>query len=198
MRCSNGVRFTAEIIPVNLIQIMLAEEFEAWRAFLCPHPPALTTREVPLMSTPDIHRSAIDEDPAADRHQPALCPGVCRRHPHRLHPTAPSPPNGAGPQDQAGLREGVRLHPQSGALEDGVAILNRLGWKASTARPTWCWGWTMPHQRGQAERPVRPHATRLDGLKVPGGWQDDTFVPYDYGYFAFVYDSNKLKQPPRA
>ncbi len=52
VRCSNGVRFTAEIIPVNLIQIMLAEEFEAWRAFLRPHPLALTTREVPLMSRP--------------------------------------------------------------------------------------------------------------------------------------------------
>ena len=51
-RCSNGVRFTAEIIPVNLIQIMLAEEFEAWRAFLRPHPLALTTRDVPSMSSP--------------------------------------------------------------------------------------------------------------------------------------------------
>nr|VXZ88705.1 Thiamine-binding periplasmic protein precursor [Klebsiella pneumoniae] len=23
---------------------------------------------------------------------------------------------------------------------------------------------------------------------MPGGWDNDTFVPYDYGYFAFVYD----------
>ncbi|HBL05175.1 MAG TPA: thiamine ABC transporter substrate binding subunit, partial [Aeromonas salmonicida] len=43
-----------------------------------------------------------------------------------------------------------------------------------------------------------PHHTRLDALKVPGGWQDDTFVPYDYGYFAFVYDKDKLKQPPKS
>ncbi len=33
---------------------------------------------------------------------------------------------------------------------------------------------------------------------MPGGWQDDTFVPYDYGYFAFVYDKDKLKQPPKS
>ncbi len=33
---------------------------------------------------------------------------------------------------------------------------------------------------------------------MPGGWQDDTFVPYDYGYFAFVYDKEKLKQPPKS
>ncbi|MGL5504946.1 MAG: thiamine ABC transporter substrate binding subunit, partial [Aeromonas veronii] len=43
-----------------------------------------------------------------------------------------------------------------------------------------------------------PHPAKLDGIKVPGGWQDDTFVPYDYGYFAFVYDKDKLKQPPKS
>jgi thiamine transport system substrate-binding protein len=25
----------------------------------------------------------------------------------------------------------------------------------------------------------------------PGGWTDDTFVPYDYGYFAVVYDTRR-------
>jgi thiamine transport system substrate-binding protein len=31
---------------------------------------------------------------------------------------------------------------------------------------------------------------------VPGGWSDPTFVPYDYGYFAVVYDSQALPNPP--
>ena len=35
-------------------------------------------------------------------------------------------------------------------------------------------------------------------LTVPGGWQDATFVFYDYGYFAFVYNKEKLKNPPKA
>ncbi|PYB04187.1 thiamine ABC transporter substrate binding subunit, partial [Serratia marcescens] len=35
-------------------------------------------------------------------------------------------------------------------------------------------------------------------LTVPGGWQDATFVPYDYGYFAFVYNKEKLKNPPKS
>ncbi len=34
-------------------------------------------------------------------------------------------------------------------------------------------------------------------VSVPGGWDNDTFVPYDYGYFAFVYDKNKLANPPK-
>ncbi|MFP1452649.1 hypothetical protein ACLB1N_18055 [Escherichia coli] len=32
-----------------------------------------------------------------------------------------------------------------------------------------------------------------DAVNVPGGWNNDTFVPFDYGYFAFVYDNKVLK-----
>ncbi len=35
-------------------------------------------------------------------------------------------------------------------------------------------------------------------LQLPVGWQDKTFIPFDYGYFAFVYDKNKLKNPPKS
>lgn len=34
------------------------------------------------------------------------------------------------------------------------------------------------------------------GLSLPIDWTSDTFVPYDYGYFAFVYDTEKLDAPP--
>ncbi|SPY97876.1 thiamine ABC transporter substrate-binding protein [Proteus mirabilis] len=29
-------------------------------------------------------------------------------------------------------------------------------------------------------------------------WTDDTFVPYDYGYFAFIYDKNRITHPPKS
>ncbi len=35
-------------------------------------------------------------------------------------------------------------------------------------------------------------------LTLPIKWQDDTFYPFDWGYFAFVYDSKKLKNPPHS
>ena len=35
-------------------------------------------------------------------------------------------------------------------------------------------------------------------LNVPGGWSDDIFVPFDYGYFAVVYDTEKLTTPPKS
>ena len=33
---------------------------------------------------------------------------------------------------------------------------------------------------------------------VPLAWSDDTFLPFDYGWFAFVYDSTKLPNPPKS
>jgi thiamine transport system substrate-binding protein len=42
------------------------------------------------------------------------------------------------------------------------------------------------------------HDVRTEGLSLPVAWSDDVFVPVDWGYLAFVYDSNKLKTPPRS
>ena len=41
-----------------------------------------------------------------------------------------------------------------------------------------------------------PHGIELDGLVLPYAWTDPTFVPFDYGYFAFVYDTDLLPDPP--
>lgn len=41
-----------------------------------------------------------------------------------------------------------------------------------------------------------PTGADLPALDLPIGWEDDTFVPYDWGYFAFVYDKTRLATPP--
>ena len=33
-------------------------------------------------------------------------------------------------------------------------------------------------------------------VKVPGGFSDDVFLPYDYGHFAVIYDTETVKNPP--
>ena len=40
------------------------------------------------------------------------------------------------------------------------------------------------------------HSTDTSKLTLPSQWSDETFVPYDYAYFAFVYDRNKTTQAP--
>ena len=46
------------------------------------------------------------------------------------------------------------------------------------------------------------HGVNLDGkLALPRdleAWQDNTFIPYDWGYFAFNYDTSRLDTPPHS
>lgn len=41
-----------------------------------------------------------------------------------------------------------------------------------------------------------PHEQDLSGLSLPLSWTDDTFVPFDYGYFAFDYNKKTVANPP--
>jgi thiamine transport system substrate-binding protein len=43
---------------------------------------------------------------------------------------------------------------------------------------------------------VAPHELEVPALALPIAWDDDTFLPYDWGYFAFVYDETKMPEPP--
>jgi thiamine transport system substrate-binding protein len=43
-----------------------------------------------------------------------------------------------------------------------------------------------------------PHQLPTDGLLLPMAWNDDVFLPFDWGWFAFVYDSTQLTDPPQS
>ncbi len=40
------------------------------------------------------------------------------------------------------------------------------------------------------------HDLNSSNLNLPIVYHDENFVPFDYSYFAFVYDENRLKNPP--
>jgi len=42
------------------------------------------------------------------------------------------------------------------------------------------------------------HDLNLSAVSLPVVYEDETFVPYDYSYFAFVYDSDVLKEVPHS
>jgi thiamine transport system substrate-binding protein len=42
------------------------------------------------------------------------------------------------------------------------------------------------------------HGLDLSGLDLPDAWTDKQFVPFDYAHFAFVYDTDKVKTPPKS
>ena len=83
------------------------------------------------------------------------------------------------------------------ALEDGVSLLNRLRMEGKNSKADVVLG--LDNNLLQAAQQTGLFAksgVNTDALSVPGGWHSDTFVPFDYGYFAFVYDKNRLKNPP--
>lgn len=41
-----------------------------------------------------------------------------------------------------------------------------------------------------------PHGLDLSDLDLPIAWDDDIFVPFDWGWFAFVYNTETLPNPP--
>lgn len=85
------------------------------------------------------------------------------------------------------------------ALEDGAALLSRLKLEGQQTEADVVLGLdTNLTAETAATGLVAPHDLDLSGLKLPVAWEDKDFVPYDYGYFAVVYDSQALPNPPRS
>ena len=106
---------------------------------------------------------------------------------------------GPGPKVKLAFEAECNCELKWVALEDGIAILNRLKLEGKHSKADVALGMdeSMLAEAHKSKLFTR-HNTNLKSLTLPGGWKDDTFMPFDYGYFAFVYDSNKLKQAPKS
>ena len=84
-------------------------------------------------------------------------------------------------------------------LEDGVSLLNRIRMEGKNSKADVVLG--LDNNLVQAAQKTGLFAeSQVDTstLKLPDGWHNTTFVPFDYGYFAFVYDKTRLKNPPKS
>ncbi|WP_139601878.1 thiamine ABC transporter substrate binding subunit, partial [Escherichia coli] len=85
------------------------------------------------------------------------------------------------------------------ALEDGVSLLNRLRMEGKNSKADVVLGLDNNLLDAASKTGLfAKSGVATEAVNVPGGWKNDTFVPFDYGYFAFVYDKNKLKNPPQS
>jgi thiamine transport system substrate-binding protein len=85
------------------------------------------------------------------------------------------------------------------ALDDGVSILNRLRLEGSSTQADVVLGLDN-NLMSEAKKSglLANHGADLSSVVLPNGWSDDVFVPFDYGYFAFVYNKEKVKNPPKS
>ena len=105
---------------------------------------------------------------------------------------------GPGPAIKAGFEE------QCGdctvnfiALDSSAGILNRVQLEGENTRADVVLGLdTNLMAIAEDSGLLAASGVDTDSLQLPIDWSSDIFVPYDYGYFAFVYDTQALPEPP--
>ncbi len=84
-------------------------------------------------------------------------------------------------------------------LGDGLEVLNRLRLEGERSKADVVLGLdTSMMAEAKTTGLLAPHGLDLGHLSLPNVWGDDVFVPFDHGYFAFVYDKTRLDAPPRS
>lgn len=105
---------------------------------------------------------------------------------------------GPGPQVEKAFEAECKCDLEFVSVADGVALLNRVKLEGAATKADIVLGLdTNLTAEAKATGLFVPHGP-VGELTVPGGWSDDIFVPYDYGYFAVIYDTEKLKTLPKS
>ncbi|EBW2353375.1 thiamine ABC transporter substrate binding subunit [Salmonella enterica subsp. enterica serovar Enteritidis] len=105
---------------------------------------------------------------------------------------------GPGPKVEKAFEAQCNCDVNFVAVSDGVALLNRVKLEGEAVKADIVLGLdnnTMAEAK--ATNLFVPHGPTGE-LIVPNHWRDDIFVPYDYGYFAVIYDSERMQKPPRS
>ncbi len=104
---------------------------------------------------------------------------------------------GPGPQVKKAFEQECSCKVEMTGLEDGVSILNRLKLEGRNTRADIILGIdTNLTAEARATGLFEAHGMLLENSALPDPWDDSMFLPYDYGYFAFVYNQESLKNPP--
>lgn len=104
---------------------------------------------------------------------------------------------GPGPGVESAFEETCNCDLKLVAAGDGASLLSRIQLEGSRTEADIVLGLdTNLTARARDTGLFAPLGKKPDVLDVPVEWTDDTFVPYDWGYFAFVYDKNKLTDVP--
>ena len=106
---------------------------------------------------------------------------------------------GPGPQVEKAFEAECGCDLKFVSVADGVALLNRVKLEGQSTKADIVLGLdTNLTAAAKASGLFAPAGIDQSALTVPGNWSDDTFVPFDYGYFAIVYDTEKVTAPPKS
>lgn len=103
---------------------------------------------------------------------------------------------GPGPALKAGFEATCTCIVEFIATDSSIGALRRVQLEGDTTEADIVLGLdTAVAGEARATGLFAPHGVDLSGL-LPPSPQDPDFVPFDFGYFAFVYDTDLVPNPP--
>ena len=103
---------------------------------------------------------------------------------------------GAGPLIKQKFEAQCACHLRFVSAVDGVALLNRLRMEGAKTKADIVLGLDFQVLAAAAQTQLfAPHALNTQALRLPIAWEDEYFVPFNYGYLAFIYDKTKVTPP---
>ena len=108
---------------------------------------------------------------------------------------------GPGPLIEKTFEEKYSVDLELIAVDSAATLLNKVILEGSNTKADIILGLDM-NLFNSAENSELFTAHNLNNinekLNLPIEWNSKIFVPYNYGYFAFVYNNKKLKNPPKS
>lgn len=104
---------------------------------------------------------------------------------------------GPGPVIEQRFEERCDCDLEFVSVGDGAEILSRLRLEGERTEADVVLG--LDENLAEAARDTAlfaKHGVESPQLDLPIEWQDDMFLPFDWGYFAFVYDKTRVETPP--
>ena len=103
---------------------------------------------------------------------------------------------GPGPAIEAAFEDTCGCDLNFVAAGDGAALLARVRLEGARSDADVVLGLDTNLTAAAAETGFfAPHGITASGLDLPVAWEDDLFLPYDWGYFAFVHDAELQDAP---
>ncbi len=83
------------------------------------------------------------------------------------------------------------------ALDSSVGILSRVQLEGKSSQADVLLGLDLNLMEAAKQTGLLAnHSVNTSAVTVAGGWNDKTFVPFDQGHFAFIYNAETLSNPP--
>ena len=106
---------------------------------------------------------------------------------------------GPGPIVEKIFEDKYEIDLQFIAVDSAATLLNKIILEGENTKADLVLGLDMNlfNAAEKSELFVSHNLQKINNkLKLPLNWESDIFVPYNYGYFAFVYNNKTLKNPP--